>query len=144
MSSVPSDWRTWLPYGDSFRFVDEIRSLKLPDLVVTEADFSRHVALIDAHRAAGEPVVPGALLAEQVAQSAWLLGRLTGWLAPGARVLLGRITCTFEQVAPVDKPVVAEVHGSIIAADAAGFRATLHSADKPIGRVVLAVRKLDG
>lgn len=143
MSSIPSDWRTWLPYGNAFRFVDEVRSLTLPDIVVTEADFSRHGALIDAHLAAGEPVIPGALLAEQAAQSAWLLGRLTGWLAPGSRVLLGRINCTFEQIAPVNKPVTAEVHGAIMTADTAGFRAILHSAERPIGKIVLAVRKFD-
>ena len=132
-----------MPYGDAFRFVDEIRALELPDFVVTETDFRRHSALIGAHRVAGEPIVPGALLAEQAAQSAWLLGRLTGWLAPGARVFLGRINCTFEQIALVEKKVIAEVHGTIVATDTAGFRATLQSADRPIGKVVLAVRKFD-
>lgn len=143
MNRVPSDWRTWLPYGEAFRFVDEIRALDLPRYISTETSYRRHEVLINDHRVALDPIIPGVLLAEQAAQSAWLLGRLSGWLLPGARVLLGRINCAFERIAPFGEPVVAEVYGSVTTSDSAGFRATLSSSGMVIGKVVLAVRRFD-
>lgn len=142
MSEVPSNWRDWLPYDDAFRFVDDVRRLDLPTLIVTETDYRRHSSLIAAHRVAGIAVVPGVLLAEQAAQSAWLLGRCSGWLKVRDRAMLGRLNCTFDQPALADLPVTAEVRGMVREGDAAGFRATLNSNGMEIGKVVMAVRRL--
>jgi hypothetical protein len=55
--------------------------------------------------------------------------------------MLGRLNCTFDQPAPADRPVMAEVHGMVREGDAAGFRAVLNSNGTEIGRVVMAVRR---
>jgi hypothetical protein len=144
MNDVPENWRDWFPYGNAFRFVDNIRLLGLPSRIVTETDYLRHSSLIEAHRVAAVAVVPGVLLAEQAAQSAWLLGRCSGWLKAGDGAMLGRLNCTFELPAPASLPVTADVQGMVREGDTAGFRATLLSNGVQIGKVTMAVRRFNG
>jgi len=144
MNDVPENWRDWFPYDDAFRFVDDIRLLSLPSRIVTETDYRRHTGLIEAHRVASLAVIPGVLLAEQSAQSAWLLGRCSGWLRAGDGAMLGRLNCTFELPAPASLPVTADVQSMVREGDTAGFRVTLLSNGVQVGKVTMAVRRFNG
>lgn len=142
MTEVPLDWRDWLPYGEAFRFVDTIEAIALPRRLATRTDYLRHDTLVAAHGVA-EATVPGVLLAEQAAQSAWLLGRCSGWIEPGDRVLLGRLNCTFEVPAPRGARVLAEVELVHSTESEAGFRALLSSQSRRHAKIVLAVKRLE-
>lgn len=141
MSGSCAGWREWLPYGEPFRFVDEILRLELPGLLISSAGYERHRRLIEAHRVAGTLVVPGVLLAEQAAQSAWLLGRCSGWLQEGDVAVLGRLNCVFHSSAPAASPVIATVRRVVQSTETVGFRATLESKDIEVATVTMAVRK---
>lgn len=133
------DWRAWLPYGEAFRFVDEVREVAPPDRIVTATDYGARPDMVAAHHIAS--AVPGVLLGEQAAQSAWLLGRHIGWHAPGDRILLGRLNCTFERVVAPGSLVEAEVLLTVVTPLTAGFRATLAVGDEVVAKVILAVRR---
>lgn len=142
MTDFLSDWRDLLPYGDAFRFVDTIEAIELPRRLVTSTDYARHDALVAAHRVA-EATVPGVLLAEQAAQSAWLLGRYSGWIEHGDKVLLGRLNCTFEAPAPRGAHVLAEVELVNSTRSEAGFRALLGSNGLRNAKIILVVKRLE-
>ncbi|WP_018236252.1 hypothetical protein [Ensifer sp. BR816] len=144
MTWKSEEWKTWLPYGEAFRFVDEVLELAPPDLIITSTSFAAHKKLVDAHGVAGGPVLPGVLLAEQAAQSAWLLGRRIGWLLPTDAALLGRLNCSFDAPVSARATVEAEVRPTIITTDSAGFRAILRVDGKYVAKVILAVKKYSG
>ena len=137
------DWRGALPYGDAFCFVDEIlMSSDDEKRIVTRTDYATRGELIGAHQVAGEVVVPGVLLAEQAAQSAFLLGRRMGWLGERDRALLGRLNCTFERAVDGQAQVEAHVRAQLVARDVAGFRAEIEVDGEVVGHIVLAVKNL--
>ena len=142
MTEIPLKWRDWLPYGDAFRFVDTIELLDLPRRLVTSADFSRHDELVAAHRIV-EATIPGVLLAEQAAQSAWLLGRCSGWFEEMDKVLLGRLNCTFEGSALRGATIQADVELVTSTATEAGFRAVLSTTGQHLAKVIIAVKRLE-
>jgi len=138
-----SHWRAWLPYGDDFRFVDEVSELEPPSRIVTSTDYGLRHKLIGTHRPSGEAVVPGVLLAEQAAQSALLLGHASGWLKADQAALLGRINCTFLSLVPLATIVQAEVTAAVEGPGIAAFRAKLHRGSDLIARIVLAAAIID-
>ena len=142
MTAATDLWVEWLPYGDSFRFVDEVVEIEMPRRLVSRTHFGRREALVQAHRIAAEIVVPGVLLAEQAAQSAFLLGRFNGWLGPQDAALLGRLNCTFERPVSADAVVEAEVAAQVQGGDLAGFRADLRVSGESVARIILAVKNL--
>lgn len=136
------EWRNMLPYGEAFRFVDEMRRVEPPELLVTATAYGPRQALIGAHGVAGTAVVPGVLLGEQAAQTAWLLGWLGGWLKPGDRALLGRLNCIFETPVPGDAVVEAEVRALVRRGDTAGFRAAMRVDGREVAKITMAVKNL--
>ncbi|MEH3105070.1 MAG: hypothetical protein PGN12_14365 [Sphingomonas phyllosphaerae] len=57
--------------------------------------------------------------------------------------MLGRLNCSFEQPAPAEIAVTAELHDSVSTPDSAGFRAILRSNDTILAKITMAVRRLD-
>jgi len=136
------DWLVGLPYGEAFRFVDEVISSDPPGQIVTRTNYATRASLIGAHGVAGEAVVPGVLLAEQAAQSAYLLGRSMGWLRAKDRALLGRLNCTFEWPVSDRASVEAHVTAQVVGSAVAGFRAELRVEGRVVARIVVAVKNL--
>jgi acyl carrier protein len=99
---VPREVRTILPYGDAFRFVDSVVSVEV-NRIVTETTWNPENPLVAAHFEHGPHVVPGVLLAEQVAQSALLLARVRGLVVAGEELMLSRLRCDF--AASAEPPV---------------------------------------
>ncbi|MBZ5505126.1 MAG: hypothetical protein LAO78_06545 [Acidobacteriia bacterium] len=102
---IPTDLSALSPYGDAFRFIESVL-LYDSNRVVTEMTWRLENPLIMAHFRAGPHVVPGTLLSEQVAQSALLLARLEGILAPGEHLMLTQLRSEFR--APAEAPVATQ------------------------------------
>lgn len=89
-----NDWLHRLPHGQAARVVSEIVEHRQGQ-IVTLMSWDSSNSLIAAHFPAGPHVVPGVMLAEQVAQSALLLGMLDGLMLIDDLYMLGRLRSDF-------------------------------------------------
>lgn len=115
-----------LPYGPNFLFVDEVVVMPDERRIVTRKTYASDHPVVGAHRPGGLALVPGAVLIEQAAQSALLLGLESGWIGRGQRVLLARVKAEF--LVPVLCPVIveADIALSICRPETLGFAASLN------------------
>ncbi|MER8512913.1 hypothetical protein NKH47_08165 [Mesorhizobium sp. M1060] len=109
-----------LPYGDGFRFVDQVVGLN-DNSVVTRKRYGFSDPSIAAHQIGGKSVVPGVYLLEQAAQSALLLAMAREPERAVMAYWLAKIDGLFH--APVWPPceVVAETQ-VVLVQDSFGFR----------------------
>jgi acyl carrier protein/3-hydroxymyristoyl/3-hydroxydecanoyl-(acyl carrier protein) dehydratase len=124
-----------LPYGESFLFIDEAQHLGERHITSRFA-WTGDRPEIAAHFLHGPKLVPGVLLAEQVAQSALLLAILEGYRPSREPMTLAQFRCEIVAPAPAPCTVVAMVEVDAIAGEAMGFRGTC-SVD---GQLVAKVR----
>jgi 3-hydroxymyristoyl/3-hydroxydecanoyl-(acyl carrier protein) dehydratase/acyl carrier protein len=103
----PARVRELLPYGDEFRMIDEVGSFSPGGTIVTLKHHALDSPIIAAHFRDGPAIVPGTLVAEQVAQSALLAGHLIGELGSAGTYLLSQLRCEFLGVA--EAPCVVRV-----------------------------------
>ncbi len=97
-----------LPQGEGFRFVDAVLA-RTPVSIVTARAWTADDAIIRAHFTDGPHVVPGVLMAEQVAQSALLMARLEGTVHSNRAIVLAQLKCDFISPAAAPCTVEAEV-----------------------------------
>lgn len=107
-----------LPYGDDFRFIEEVRLLQSQRIVCTMT-WAINDPRIIAHFARGPHIVPGVLLAEQVSQSALLLAKVEKRLPTEGQVVLAQLRCDF--LAPAVAPCLVESDVTIQWPAAGGF-----------------------
>ncbi|MCO4875574.1 hypothetical protein VOI32_00835 [Paraburkholderia caribensis] len=132
-----TDFAHLLPYGPSFLFVDGIVTFEQGRRIVTWTDWSRRPDILAAHFRDGPAIVPGALLLEQVAQSALLLRRLSH--ERDGALYLGRAMCSF--MMPVSGGALLEtaVALDVPAPMGMGLRGTIISDGVTVARFTLAV-----
>ena len=110
--NVPDLPGTLLPQGEGFRFVDMVVS-QGPTSIVTARNWTEDDPIIRAHFTAGPHIVPGVLMAEQVAQSALLMARLKPETASKRNIALAQLRCDF--MAPAIAPCVLQAEVRFLA-----------------------------
>ena len=121
-----------LPYGRDFLFVSRVWALERGRSITTSMEYCRSDAIVAAHFRDGDPAVPGVILAEQVCQSALLLGLLSETLRPGFQMLLGRLDCRFEQPAVPDCTILSRIELLVSRHGAFGFVGDARIEDQPV------------
>ncbi len=101
-----------LPQGQAFRMVDAVVS-RGPSVIVTSKAWAQDNPIIRAHFTAGPHVVPGVLMAEQVAQSALLLARMERETATGKTIVLAQLRCDY--LSPAFAPCVVQAEVRFLA-----------------------------
>lgn len=133
---------TILPYGLDFLFIDVVNEMKRGESITTSMKYDEEHPLQAAHFARGPRVVPGALIAEQVCQSAFLLGILSGELGAGDVCFLGRIQSVFEKPSLSPCSVTAVVLFKARLGGAIGFSGEAFSSGERIARVTAAIKRI--
>ena len=110
-----------LPYGRDFLFVNRVCGLEPERWITTSMDYERSSAILESHFRGGPAIVPGVVLAEQVCQSALLLGLLSKKVKPGQPLLLGRLQCRFIKPALADCTIHSRVDLVVAKGDSIGF-----------------------
>jgi 3-hydroxymyristoyl/3-hydroxydecanoyl-(acyl carrier protein) dehydratase/acyl carrier protein len=106
--NIPPDILAQLPYGEEFQFIDDV-ALHEKGHIITLRKWAAQDPIALAHFRNGPHLVPGVLLAEQVAQSALLLALLEDFVKDGERVLLSQLRCEFRTPVSVPAEVEADV-----------------------------------
>lgn len=98
-----------LPYGDGFLFIDRVVAFRASEWMETEKCYSSAHPIIAAHFANGPKLVPGVILAEQICQTALLLGIRSGMFGGKSPPLLGEVKARFPQPALADCVITSRV-----------------------------------
>ena len=108
-----------LPYGPTFRFVEEVLAADLHAPSIRTAFFyDKFHPLVAEHLVGGLRIVPGVLLIEQICQSALLLGMLGGWVSSPTRARLSEVSARFHAPAPAPCRIVTDIRLSAAEAGA--------------------------
>lgn len=96
-----------LPYGWPWLLIDRVSSWTPSRRIVTQKALSASDPLLNAHFAGGPRTMPGVLMIELAAQSAMLLGKLSG--GSSGTSFLARCQATFSSPALVGEVLTATV-----------------------------------
>ena len=110
-----------LPYGESFLFVHQVLEMPSSRSIITSTTYSISNPIIQSHFKSGPYIVPGALMTEQVAQSAQLLGKLLSKKNENTPFLIGQVKASFLQPAECPCTLTAIVNITLVQANGLGF-----------------------
>lgn len=114
-----------MPYGPEFLFIDELLELHGERRILTRKRYDAKHPLLAAHQFGGRSIVPGAILTEQAAQSALLLGIKTGFAQALKYAYLARVKAEFLAPTVCPAAVDADLMISVLRPTAIGFAASL-------------------
>jgi hypothetical protein len=123
-----------LPYGEEFLLIDDAEQ-RDGRRVITSFAWAHDRAEIAAHFSAGPRIVPGALVAEQGAQSALLLAVLEGYHPARTPALLRQLRCDFEKPAFAPCTVTVEAAIGAVVENGIGFHAVCSVGEAVVARV---------
>ena len=101
------DPKDCLPHGDAFRFVDRIETLDRGKSIVAIWEVPADAPFLEAHFP-GNPIVPGVLVSEALAQAAGLAARAGDTPQPGA---IAHLDLRFKQ--PIIPPAAIILHATV-------------------------------
>jgi len=131
----PDEILALLPYGPDFLFVNRVWDIDPGHATTTSMDYQRSHVVLRSHFRDGPAIVPGALIAEQICQSALLLGLISETIDRPNRLLLGWLQCRFYQPATADCTVHSRVELVVTMGEAIGFAGEARLQDDVIAKV---------
>ena len=132
--TVPLDILGLLPHGPSFVMVSRVVSHR-PGELATSKEWALSDGVIEDHFPKGPKVVPGVLIAEQAAQSAFLLAILDGLAAPNEVFFLASSRCEFLAPALAPCSVIAQTEFTAVVGGRIGFQSRCSVREQIVARI---------